>query len=232
MLFFAWNHLNVAWTLRYDYFQLKCPKFLLSDEKKSTPRTWTTYQTMDVPPNKSTDPPSHSGSNCLINFCRRDPCMEDLFHQPPHPEHLALCSPPSFHIAFSHLGKEWVFTLEIFCPGIWNRSPSVSLLELARNISFLLPCLTLLSDSFLHTLTLILQKTRIILLWGAGERSLLEPAAPSWVLSVSPDINHLWLSYRRSVRTRGFLLITGTVQGGCRIIQVFVLSLTSLKYFP
>lgn len=29
----AWNHLNVAWTLRYHCFQLKCPKFLLSDEK-------------------------------------------------------------------------------------------------------------------------------------------------------------------------------------------------------
>lgn len=31
--------------------------------------------------------------------------MEALFHQPPHPEHLALCSPPSFHVAFPHLGK-------------------------------------------------------------------------------------------------------------------------------
>lgn len=33
MLFIAWNHLNVAWTMRYHCFHLRCPKFLLSGEK-------------------------------------------------------------------------------------------------------------------------------------------------------------------------------------------------------
>lgn len=81
--------------------------------------------------------------------------MEALFLQPPHTEHLALCSPPSFHVAFLHLGKERVFSLEILCAGIKKIDLlPLSLLQLVPSILFLLSCLTLLSDS-LRTLWLL-----------------------------------------------------------------------------
>lgn len=167
---------------------------------------------MEVSPNKSTDPSLHSGSNCLTNFCRRDPYMEALLHQPPYPGYLALCSPPSFHTALPHLGKEGVFSLEILYPGIQNKSPSVSLLQLVVSILFLLPCLALLSNSFCTLWPLSCKQN----LYHFAVRCWWEisfGASCSW-LGVVGEPRHksfVTLSYRRSVRTRGFLLITGTV---------------------
>lgn len=147
---------------------------------------------MDVPPNKSTDPRLHSRSDCLINFCRRDPYMEASFHQPPHPGHLALCSPPSFHMAFPHLGKEcsaWKY----FVLGYGKNLPVCLSCNLCSVFySYYLAWLFWVIP-FAHFGPYPASKTPIILLWDAGERSLLEPAAPSWALSMSPDINNLWL---------------------------------------
>lgn len=56
---------------------------------------------------------------------------------------------------------------------------------------------------FAHFGPYLASKTCIILLWDAGETSLLEPAAPSWVLSVSPDINHLWLWVTEGLQEQG-----------------------------
>lgn len=148
---------------------------------------------MDVPPNKSTDPHLHSRSDCLINFCRRDPYMEALFHQPPSWVPGTVQPHPPSTWPFLILERSECSAWKYFVLGYGRNLP----LCLSCNLysifySYYLAWLFWVIP-FAHFSPYPASKTRIILLWDAGERSLLEPAAPSWVLSLSPDINHLWL---------------------------------------
>lgn len=182
------------WSLRYHHFQLKCPKFLLSGEKSKTHpgleqviRPWTFLQT---------NPQSHVHTQGAT--AKLTPAGGTLTWKPYSIRYLTLgtwlrVAHPASMLPFLILEWSDCSAWKYFVLGYGINLP----LYLSCNLcSIFYSCyLAWLFGMvpFAHFGPYLVSQTCIILLWDAGERSLLEPAAPSWVLSVSPHRNNLWL---------------------------------------